>query len=67
MGRFLCNIFNKMKRRKGELANEVILWQPLYIHQLKKDPGLKTDDLKRAMEDRDSWRAKTDEVRASTT
>ena len=65
-------------RNKAELASELILWKPThgyahagrprltYIDQLARDVGLRVEDLKNAMGDREVWKERVDLVRASS-
>eukprot|EP00058_Branchiostoma_floridae_P026530 XP_002612021.1 hypothetical protein BRAFLDRAFT_86992 [Branchiostoma floridae] len=63
---------------KTELPSELILWKPAHgythagrpgltnIDQLARDVGLRVEDLKNAMGDRDVWKERVDLVRASS-
>ena len=65
-------------RSKGELISDILRWTPshgrakagrparIYIQQLCADTGYNLEDLPRAMDDRDEWREKAWEIRASS-
>ena len=62
-------------RRKEELISKVLLWEPklgkrkrgrpatTYVDQLRNDTGLRTEDLKKIMADREEWRKLVNGVR----
>ena len=62
---------------KGELISDVLLWTPAYgqakagrparayIQQLCEDTGCNPEDLPEAMNDREKWREKVRDIRAS--
>ena len=59
-------------RSKDELISDVLRWTPsygratrTYIQQLCVDTGCSLDDLPGAMDDRDKWRERIREIRAS--
>ena len=66
-------------RADNELAITVLLWQPqhgqrshgrpakTYIDQLVEDTECTLDELPNAMNDRDGWRKRVNECRASST
>ena len=66
-------------RSKGELMSDVLLWTPAYgqakagrpartyIQQLCEDKGCSPEDLPEAMNDREKWREKVKDIRASGT
>ena len=66
-------------RSKGELISDVLLWTPTqsraktvrpaqtYIQQLCEDTGCSPEDLPEAMTDREKWRERVREIRASGT
>ena len=65
-------------RADNELASTVLLWQPqhcqrsrgrpakTYIDQLVEDTEYTLDELPNAMNDRDGWRKRVNECRASS-
>ena len=66
-------------RSKDELIRDVLLWTPAYgqakagqpsrtyIQQLCEDTGCSPDDLPEAMNDREKWRERVRDIRASGT
>ena len=66
-------------RNKGELISNVLLWTPAYvqskagrpartyIQQLCEDTGCSPEDLPEAMNDREKWRERVRDIRASGT
>ena len=66
-------------RSKDELIRDVLLWTPAYgqakagrpartyIQQLCDDTGCSPEDLPEAMNDREKWRARVRDIRASGT
>ena len=64
-------------RSKGELISDVLLWTPTYgcakagrpartyIQQLCEDTGCNPEDLPEAMNDREKWRERVRDIRAS--
>ena len=66
-------------RSKDEIVQSVLLWRPnhgkrnrgrpskTYIHQLIEDTGMNVEDLPNAMENRELWRRRIKEIRASST
>ena len=66
-------------RSKDELISDVLLWTPTYdqakagrpartyIQQLCEDTGCSPEDLPKAMNDRDKWRERVRDIRASGT
>ena len=66
-------------RSKDELISDVLLWTPAYgqakagrpartyIQQLCEDTGCNPEDLPKAMNDREKWREKVRDIRASGT
>ena len=66
-------------RRRDELISDVLLWTPTYgraksgrlarayIQQLYKDTGCSPEDLPEAMNDREKWRERVGDIRASGT
>ena len=64
-------------RSKDELISDVLLWTPaygqakagrpagIYIHQLCEDTGCSSEDLPKAMNDREGWRERVRDIRAS--
>ena len=66
-------------RSEGELASDLLLWQPYhgkrfrgrppltYIDQLVKDTGCRTEELPAAMKERDKWKERVVNCRASST
>ena len=66
-------------RRRDELISDVILWTPTYsrakaglparkyIQQLCEDTGCSPEDLPEAMSDREKWRERVRDIRASST
>ena len=66
-------------RSRGELISDVLLWTPTYgwakagrpawtyIQQLYKDTGCSPEDLPEAMNDREKWRERVWDIRASGT
>ena len=66
-------------RSKDELISDVLLWTPaygqakagrparIYIQQLSKDTGCSPEDLPEAMNDREKWRERVRDIRASGT
>ena len=66
-------------RSEGELASDLLLWQPshgkrfrgtpplTYIDQLVKDTGCRTEELPAAMKERDIWKERVINCRASST
>ena len=66
-------------RSKDELVSDVILWTPAYgrskagrpartyIQQLCEDTGCSPEDLQEAMNDREMWRERFRDIRASDT
>ena len=66
-------------RSKDELISNVLLWTPAYvqakagrpartyIQQLCKDMGCSPEDLPKAMNDREKWRERVRDIRASGT
>ena len=66
-------------RSKDELISDVLLWNPAYgqakagrpartyIQQLCEDTGCSPEDLPKAMNDREKWRERVRDIRASRT
>ena len=66
-------------RSRGELISDVLLWTPTYgrakagrpartyIQQLCEDTGCNPEDLPEAMNDREKWRERVRDIRASST
>ena len=58
-------------RCKDELISDVLLWTPAYsqayIQQLCEDTGCSPEDLPEAMNDREKWRERVRDIRASGT
>ena len=66
-------------RSKDELISDVLLWTPaygqakvrrparIYIQQLCEDTGCSPEDLPEAMNDREKWRERVRDIRASGT
>ena len=66
-------------RSKDEIVSDVLLWTPAYgpskagrpartfIQQLCDDTGCKPEDLPKAMNDRETWRERVKDIRASRT
>ena len=66
-------------RSKDELISDVLLWTPAYglakagppagtyIQQLCEDTGCNPEDLPEAMNDREKWRERVRDIRASST
>ena len=66
-------------RSKDELISDVLLWTPAYgqakagrpartyIQQLCEDTGCSPEDLPEAMNDREKWRERVEDIRASGT
>ena len=66
-------------RSKNEIVSDVILWTPAYgqskagrpaqtfIQQLCDDTGCNPEDLPKAMNDRETWRERVRDIRASHT
>ena len=66
-------------RSKDELISDVLLWTPAYgqakeerasrtyIQQLCEDTGCNSEDLPKAMNDREKWRERVRDIRASGT
>ena len=63
-------------RSKDELISDVLLWTPTYgrakaaqtyIQQLCEDTGCSSEDLPEAMNDREKWRERVRDIRASGT
>ena len=66
-------------RSKDELISDVLLWTPVYgqakagrpartyIQQLCEDTGCSPEDLPKAMDDREKWRERVRDIRASGT
>ena len=66
-------------RSKDELISDVLLWTPAYgqakagrpartyIQQLCEDTGCSAEDLPKAMNDREKWRERVRDIRASGT
>ena len=66
-----------MCRRKEELVCQLLMWEPkqgtrkrgrpaiTYVDQLRNDTGLLTEELQKAMEDRETWKILVDDVQAS--
>ena len=66
-------------RSKDELISDVLLWTPTYgqakaerlarscIRQLYEDTGCSPEDLPKAMKDREKWRERVRDIRASGT
>ena len=66
-------------RSKDEIVSDVLLWTPAYgqskagrptrtfIQQLCDDTGCNPEDLPKAMNDRETWREKVRDIRASRT
>ena len=66
-------------KRKDELISDVLLWTPAYgkakteqaartyIQQLCEDTGCSSEDLPEAMNDREKWRERVRDIRASGT
>ena len=64
-------------RSRDELISDVLLWTPtyglakagrparVYIQQLYEDTGCSTEDLPEAMNDREKWRERVRDIRAS--
>ena len=64
-------------RSRGELISDVFLWTPThgraksgrpartYIQQLYEDTGCSLEDLPEAMKDRENWRERVRDIRAS--
>ena len=67
------------RRSRDELINDVLLWTPtygrakagrparIYIQQLCEDMGRSPEDLPEAMNDREKWRERVRDIRASST
>ena len=65
-------------RSRDELIRDVLLWTPThgraragrpartYIHQLCEDAGCCSEDLPRAMNDREEWRERVRDIRATS-
>ena len=65
-------------RSRGELISDVLLWTPThgrakagrpartYIQQLCEDTGCCPEDLPRAMNDREEWRERVRDIRATS-
>ena len=65
-------------RNKDELASDVLLWQPThgkqdpgrpkrtFIDQLADDTGCNTQELSNAMNNKDDWRKRVKQCRASS-
>ena len=65
-------------RSRDELIRDVLLWTPThgranagrpartYIHQLYEDTGCCPEDLPRAMNDREEWRERVRDIRATS-
>ena len=65
-------------RSRDELISDVLLWTPThgrakagrpartYIHQLREDTGCCPEDLPRAMNDREEWRERVRDIRATS-
>ena len=65
--------------RRDELINDVLLWTPThgrakagrpartYIQQLCEDTGFSPEDLPEAMNDREKWRERVKDIRATST
>ena len=63
----------------GELISDVLLWTPhiwpnktgrparTYIQQLCEDTGCSSEDLPEAMNDREKWRERVRDIRATST
>ena len=66
-------------RSKDEIVSDVLLWTPAYgqskagrpartfIQQLSDDTGCNPEDLPKAMNDRETWRERVRDIRASRT
>ena len=66
-------------RSRGELISDVLLWTPTYgrakagrpartyIQQLCEDTGCSSEDLPKAMNDREKWRERVRDIRATST
>ena len=66
-------------RSKDEIVSDVLLWTPAYgqskagrpartyIQQLCDDMGCNSEDLPEAMNDRETWRERVRDIRASRT
>ena len=66
-------------RSRDELISDVLLWTSTYgrakagrpprtcIQQLCEDPGCRPEDLPEAMDDREKWRERVSDIRASGT
>ena len=66
-------------RSRDELISDVLLWTPTYgrakagrpartyIQQLREDTGCSPEDLPEAMNDREKWRERVRDIRASGT
>ena len=66
-------------RSKDEIVSDVLLWTPAYgqskagrsartfIQQLCDDTGCNPEDLLKAMNDRETWRERVRDIRASRT
>ena len=66
-------------RSKDELTSDVLLWTPAYgqakagrpagkyIQQLREDTGCSPEDLPEAMNDKEKWRERVRDIRASGT
>ena len=66
-------------RSQDELISDVLLWTPAYgqakaerpartyIQQLYEDTGCSPEDLSEAMNDREKWRERVRDIRASST
>ena len=66
-------------RSKDELISDILLWTPTYGHakagrpartyiqQLCEDTGCNCEDLPEAMNDREKWRERVKDIRASCT
>ena len=66
-------------RRRDELISDVLPWPPAYsqakagrparthIQQLCEDTGCSPEDLPKAMKDREKWRERVRDIRASST
>ena len=54
-------------RSRDELISDVLLWTPTYAEQKQEDPLKHTEDLPKAMNDREKWRERVRDIRASGT
>ena len=70
------SIFNFVPASRNELISDVLLWTPThgrakaartYIQQLCEDTGCCPEDLPEAMNDREKWRERVRDIRATST